>query len=110
MHGVVALNLWGNVVVNMIFWLFCKSHHYETPKLVFLSNLSLLKYVVIVLCPRFRLKNCLQTNLSKKSRTVILPQQPNKLIFINFFMLIVVPDPLCNLPSLKLPISYKYKY
>ena len=38
MHIVVALNLWGDVVVNVLFWLFCKNYHYRAPKIVSVSN------------------------------------------------------------------------
>ena len=40
MHIAVALNLWGDIVVNMIFWLILKSYPCRTPKLVVASILS----------------------------------------------------------------------
>ena len=44
-HIVIALNFWGDAVVHMIFWLFCKSNHQRIPKLVPVSNLRLTKYM-----------------------------------------------------------------
>ena len=46
MNVEVALNLWGDVIVSMVFWFLCKKNHYITPKLVPVSNLKWLKKCV----------------------------------------------------------------
>ena len=104
----VALNLWGDIVVSMFFWLFLKNYHCITPKLFILSNLGLAKNVFGVLYLRICLKKCLWANLSKKTKTVNLPLQLMKLI-LNSTCMPVIPNPLWNLPNLILPISYEYK-
>ena len=49
MHVVVALNLWGNVVVYMIIWVFGKSCAQRKVRLIPVSNLRLLRYVFSIL-------------------------------------------------------------
>ena len=41
----VALNLWGNIVVNMFLGFFGRVFHCRTPKLALASNLRLLRHV-----------------------------------------------------------------
>ena len=64
MHSVGILNLWGNAVVNMIFWPFKKNDIYKKTKLVFLSNLRLFTHVFSVLRLILYLSVPLITNLA----------------------------------------------
>ena len=76
MHIAFALNIWCNIVVNPTTWLFCRTYHYRIPKRVLVSNFRLLRYVISAMHLRLNLKKYLQSNLNKKSKTVILPLQP----------------------------------
>ena len=61
MHVGVTLNLWGNVVVNMFFFVFLKSLQMQRSKLVPVRNLCLLKNAFSILHLRLSLKKCFQS-------------------------------------------------
>ena len=92
-HIVFALSLWGGVVVNIFFWLLCKGCNCTIPKLIPISKLRSIRHEFSVLSLRLRLKMRIQSNLSKKSKIMNLPQQPTKLAFSNIFMIIITPSP-----------------
>ena len=55
-YAVVALNLWGHIVVNVLFWLFfVNAAIVKEPKLVLESNLRLPRYVLSIFILRLRL-------------------------------------------------------
>ena len=62
MHIAVGLNPWGDIIVYMILWHFCKSHHQRTPELVPVSNLKLLKHVFNILSLRLSLRKHFPSN------------------------------------------------
>ena len=104
-HVAVALNLWCNLVVNVILWPFCKIYCCRIPQIVFVNNFRLLRYIFNTLSLIFILEKCLQANLSKKAKTMSLPLQPIKPMFSNICMALVIFKLLKDLLSLKLPIS-----
>ena len=71
MHIVIALNLWGSVVINMILCLFCTSCQLRTTKFIPVGNSRLEKYVFRIFKPEIKLeKKHLTANPSKKAKTV----------------------------------------
>ena len=91
---VVTLNLWGDTVVHMVFWLFCKRNLQRTLKTIPGSHLKLPRHVFSVLSLGLSLKICLPANPNKKAKTVSFPLQPTKLIFSKIYMLTIIANPL----------------
>ena len=97
----VALNLWGDVFVNMIVLYFRRIYNCKKTKLVFIYNLRLIRYVYSILHLRLDLGLCLKANLSTLAKTVVLPLQPILLMVSSNCILKVTPNPLWYLPNLK---------
>ena len=96
-HIVFALNLWSDIIVSMVYWLFLEFYHWKWTKLVPVTNLRLLRYVLSVLYLRLSPKKNLQVYLRKKAKAVVLPLQPTELMLSSICMLKVTPNPLSNL-------------
>ena len=62
MNIIIALNLWGDVIVHMV-WFFCRSYQQKRPKTVCISNLRLLiqEICFIILSLGLGLKNASQS-------------------------------------------------
>ena len=62
MHVVVVLNLWGDVVASIVFWLFYKAYQCTKAKLVLVSNLRLFGYIISIMNLRLSLGKIFRLN------------------------------------------------